>query len=170
MHIVFWIIWTLAAIYVWAFAVLYFFYTKIKKFELALIDVFCDRSDVFPSLYEVCRWYVARQEEIFAEAMNLRIREFSMRSVSKSLEAFLTLEGELHHEINFIFQVCNKHPKLSKDKHFLYVRDVMIAKSSRISKKMKIYRRIITMYNKSIQIKNYSIIGLLIPFKKRELI
>ena len=99
-----------------------------------------------------------RHEEIFTESMELRKKEFSLITVSKNLEGFLEVEGHIHHEINFIFQVCNKNPKLLKEKRFLYMRDIMIEKSAYISKEMKKYRKIIEIYNKIIQYKNYTVI------------
>jgi len=70
----------------------------------------------------------------------------------------MKLEERIHHEINFIFQVCNKNPKLLKQKEFLYLRDVMMQKSLNISKEVKKYKKIIEIYNNFIKIKNYSII------------
>lgn len=70
----------------------------------------------------------------------------------------MNLESHIHHEINFIFQVCNKNPALLKTKEFLYCRDIMIDKSSDISKAMKKYRKVIEKYNQCIAYKNYSII------------
>jgi len=146
---------------------LYILSYKIRIFEQKIISIFVSRSDIFPSLYEVCRWTVSRQNEIFHEAMELRKKEFIMTWVSTNLEAFLELESKFHHEINFIFQVCNKNSSLLKDKNFLYIRDVVIDRSQEISSMMKKYKKIIEIYNKIITIKNYTIIWLILPFQKK---
>lgn len=154
-------------LYIFAFFAFSLFYSKIQYFEKKMIWVFCARTDIIPALFEVSKQNLSRHNEIFSEILNLRKKEFSLLWVSESLESFLELEEKIHHEINFIFQVCNKIPKLNKDKNFLYTRDIMISKSSDIGKEMKKYRKIIQIYNKSIQIKNYTVIWVLIPYRKK---
>lgn len=160
----------IAILLAWAYAFLYFLESRVFIFEQKIISIFTSRSDVFPALYEVGRWIILRQNEIFNEAMELRKKEFIMIWVSTNLEAFLELEGKLHHEINFIFQICNKNPVLLTDKHFLYVRDIIMEKSQNISKNMKKYRKIIEIYNKIISIKNYTIIWYILPFHKKTIL
>lgn len=143
---------------------------KIQIFEEKLISVFVSRNDVFPSLYELCKWNIIRHEEIFREVVELRKKEFIMVWVSTSLEAFLELESKLHHEMNFIFQICNKNPEILGNKNFLYVRDIVIDKSHEISILMKKYRKIIEIYNNFISIKNYTLIGYILPFQKKALL
>ncbi|MCD5374913.1 LemA family protein [Candidatus Gracilibacteria bacterium] len=128
------------------------------------------RTDVFPALSEITKNHMSRHEEIFAEVLSLRKKEFSLLGVSQSFEGFLEVEGHIHHEINFIFQVCNKNPKLLKEKRFLYIRDVMIEKSSQIAGEMKKYRKIIEIYNQIIKYKNFSILGLILPFTKKPVV
>ncbi len=146
---------------------LYILNMRIQSFEKKLLHTFASRSDLFPALYEVTKDLVIKHSEIFAEVMNLRKKEFSLMLVSNSMEGFLDVESHIHHEINFIFQVCNKNPKLLKEKKFLYIRDVIIQESSDIARMMKKYRKIIDIYNKIITYKNYSVIWLLLPFSKK---
>lgn len=146
---------------------LYILNFKIHIFEKKLLYTFMSRTDVFPALSEITKDHMIRHDEIFAQAMDLRKKEFSLIWVSQNLEGFFEVEGHIHHEINFIFQVCNKNPKLLKEKKFLYIRDIMIEKSSHISTHMKRYRKIIEIYNKIIKYKNYSILWLILPFTKK---
>jgi hypothetical protein len=146
---------------------LYILAFRINKFEQKLIQIFTTRTDIFPALYEISKEYMSRHDEIFTEAIALRKKEFSLIWFSQSLEWFVELQWHIHHEINFIFQVCNKNPKLLKNKNFLYIRDIMIWKSSHISEEMKKYREIIKIHNSIIKYKNYSILWLLLPFSKK---
>lgn len=141
--------------------------SKIKKLEEKIIDLFCSRTDTFPSLYEVTQNKISRHTEIFTEILELRKQEFSLSNISHEIESFLELESKIHHEINFIFQVCNKNPKLINDGDFLYVRDIIMKKSTSISQEIKKYRKIITIYNRFITYKNYSWIWLIVPFYKK---
>ena len=140
---------------------------KISLFEKNIIRNFSSRTDLICQLYEVSKYSLWRHQEIFAEVLNLRKQEFSLIWISQNLEGFLQIEEAIHHEINFIFQVCNKSPELWKNKRFLYVREVMLEKSNTIGKEMKNYRKIIEIYNSFIRIKNYTLIGFLLPFSKK---
>ena len=146
---------------------IYFLYKKINSFEHRLMLLFSKRSDIFPWLYEISSDKLARHNEIFAEVLSLRKQEFSLMSSNREIEWYIELQSHIHHEINFIFQVCNKNKKLLKEKNFLYLRDIMISASADISKEMKKYRRIIEIYNMIIFYKNCSIIWLIIPITKK---
>lgn len=146
---------------------LYYLDYRISLKQTKLIHKFTSRTDLIPSLYEVSREHISKQDEIFKEIFSLRKKEFSFKSFSKNIEAFIRMEQHIHHEINFIFQICNKNPKLLKEKNFLYLRDVMIQKSAEIGKDIKRYNKIIEIYNRIIDIKNYSIIWLVLPFHKK---
>jgi len=132
-----------------------------------LISLFLSRTDTIPCLYEITQGQINKRQEIFSEILSLRKKEFWLWEISKNIDAFFELESHIHHEINFIFQICNKNPKLLKDKKFLYIRDVMIHKSAEISRQVKIYKKIIHIYNTFIKYKNYSIIWLILPFQKK---
>lgn len=164
-----WLICILCVLMLLALIWLFFhiFSRKIQKLEEKIIALFCSRTDVFPALYEVTQDKIARHNEIFAEILELRKKEFSLWNMSHQIEWFLELESKIHHEINFIFQVCNKNPKLIKDGNFLYIRDIIMDKSSAISKDIKKYRKAIGIYNRSVKYKNYSVIWLLLPFFKK---
>ena len=140
---------------------------RINIFECKLMLLFAKRSDIFPALYEVSSENLLRHTEIFTEALSLRKQEFWLMSSKRDIEWYIELQTHIHHEINFIFQVCNKNPQLLKSKKFLYLRDVMISASWDISREMKRYRRIIEIYNKIIFYKNCSIIWLIIPLTKK---
>ncbi len=143
---------------------------SIERSERDIIRIFTARSDILCQLFEVSQDFMSRHEEIFREVFSLRKKEFSLIGVTHSLESFLQIEEAIHHEINFIFQVCNKNPKLNTEKKFLYVRDLMVEKSSSIGKEMKLYRKKVLAYNNIIRIKNISILWLFLPFHKKALI
>lgn len=140
---------------------------KIKKLEIFLISLFISRSSSIPSVFEITSEHINKQEEIFSEILSLKKKEFSLWEVTQNIDVFLDLESHIHHEINFIFQICNNNSKLLKDKKFLYIRDIMISKSAEISQNIQIYKRIIHIHNKCISIKNYSIIWLFLPFYRK---
>lgn len=140
---------------------------RILRFEKKILEVFTTRTDNISALYEVTKDTLQKHAEIFDEVLALRKKEFTLMNISHTLESCIELEKQIHHEINFIFQVCNKNPGLIKKKEFLYIRDIMMSKSHEIWQLMKKYKKIIEIYNTFIQIKNFTLIGLILPFSKK---
>ena len=68
------------------YILLYILNYRIYAFEKTLLQTFVKRTDVFPALSEITKIYTARHNEIFAEALQLRKKEFSLIGVSQSLE------------------------------------------------------------------------------------
>jgi hypothetical protein len=97
-----------------------------------IIQLFLSRTNSIVSLYEVTLPYLEKHSEVFQEILQLRKKEFNLVELSTNIEAFLELEAKIHHEFNFIYQVCNAHGKLQKEKKFLYVREIILEKSKLI--------------------------------------
>jgi hypothetical protein len=74
----------------------------------------------------------------------------------------------IHHEINFIFKICNKHPELIKEWGFIYLRNLIIKKSNKIWDKIEKYKKAIKILNKLIFYKNITIIWLFFPISKKQ--
>ncbi|NDK09381.1 hypothetical protein GW846_01230 [Candidatus Gracilibacteria bacterium] len=149
------------------FVALHVISQKIELFEHGLIAHFQRRTDMIPGLSEISKKYIMRHKEIFSEVLELRKNEFALVGITQDLQNFIQLQEKIHHEINFIFQVCNKHPKINRDTHFLYLRDCIIQQSTVIEKEFKKYKKIIEIYNSLIRYKNLSIIGMIIPYSKK---
>ena len=114
--------------------------------------------------------YLNKHNEIFNELLILKKIDFSENSFYIKLTEKTTTYKKIHNELNFIFKVCNKHPKLNKNANFLYTREVIIEKSSELWTKLEIYKKIIIKFNNLVSIKNFTIVWLLIPIYKKETI
>ena len=148
----------------------YLYQRKLLQKESSIIKGFLERTDNMIGIYEITKWYLEKHTEIFESILDLRKKEFHLKEVSENIEAFYELELLIHHELNFIFQVCNTHPKLQKDKKFLYLRDIILEKSFLLWKKIDNYNKHIEVYNTMIVYKNYSLIGFMLPFHKKILL
>jgi len=149
------------------YAFLYAFHYKLKKLEASIMSLFRSRTDTIPGIYEVSKEHLSKHEDIFKESLRLRKSEFSLFEDNSSFTTILQTESHIHHEINFIFKVCNKHPKLFKNGNFIYLRDSVIQKSTALGDLVKLYKHMIKKYNSFIDIKNYSLIGMLLPISKK---
>lgn len=147
---------------------LYIYRWKIKKLEQHIQELFISRNNLIPSIYDITKQTVSKHEEIFKNILILRKKDFSENNFFSSLDHKIKTYEQIHNELNFIFKITNKHPSLLKNKKFLYLRDLIIDISYKISQNIWIYKRVRTAFNKYLGFKNITILGLLFPIDKVE--
>ena len=162
-----WAVWVLLG---WFYAFVLVLHLKVQKLEKRIKQLFVSRSDAIPGIFEISKKYLGRHGEIFKESIRLRKVELSLNSSDTKFYKIIETEGLLHHELNFIFKVCNKHIWLTEDAKFNYIKEVIIDKSGEIGKKMWMYKDITIQLNKLIKIKNWTILWLFIPIEKRVIV
>jgi len=150
------------------FFILYIFILmkKINKLEKIILIKFKEKNNQITSLYECTKPYLNKHNEIFKEALILKQKDFSENLFFNNLLEKSKTYKLIHNEFNFIFRVCNKHPKINKDSKFLLIKDTVIDKSNELWKKLILYKQITDTYNKYITIKNITIIWIFIPIPK----
>ncbi|MDD5212815.1 MAG: LemA family protein [Candidatus Gracilibacteria bacterium] len=148
-------------------AFLYMLENKINLLESKIRDLFKKRTNLAPALFEISKHYIEKETEVFAEINYLRKIEFYNSGNNSSFSEFLNNEKKIHYEIEFLFKVFDKKPKLQKDGKFLYLKDLIIESSSNIGKNISIYKNIIQTYNLLVNFKNLTIIGLIFPIYKK---
>lgn len=156
----------LILIFIWFIFFLILLKNKIIKLSWEINTHFIEKTNLIPAIYDTTSLFLNKHNEIFAEILKLKKQDFSQNSNNMWLMEKMNTYEKIHNEMNFIFKVANKHPKIQKYTPFLYIRDVIMDKSQLIWKKIEIYKKITQTYNQLINIKNYSIIGLLFPLNK----
>lgn len=154
-------------IVLWIFYIyLYLLSVKINKLEEIIKKAFLKRTNTIPSVFELSKNHINKHEEIFKEIIRLKKIEFSLNSKAwVKMYEIINIEWLIHHEIDFIFKICNKHDKLLQDWKFLYIRDIIIKHSFDIWKYINIYKEIVLIFNKIIRYKNLTIIWFLLPIE-----
>lgn len=156
---------------IWLVSLYYLFLllleNKVEKLEEKIVALFQRRADTIPALYECTTSYLTKHESIFEEILRLRKHAFSFSGYNPTLHEILPLEKQIHHELNFIFDVCHTHNKLQKDARFLYTRDILLQKSHEIWKYIELYKHITQKLNTLIMIKNLTVIGLFLPIERK---
>lgn len=114
------------------------------------------RTDLVPSLFEITKNYINKHDEIFENILKLRKLQF-FSGVESFIEKIQN-EALIHTELNFIFKVSNKHPKIQRNEKFLLVRDLFLDQSNIILKKIEIYKNNSNKINKFIKYKDFTII------------
>ena len=164
---IYYIILIMIIMYILFIVFLYLLKIKIEKFEKQIIQNFKEKNNQISSIFEVTKKFVNKHDKVFNESISLKKKDFSENSYNLKLIEKSNTYKKIHYELNFIFKVCNKNPKLNKNWKYLYIRDIIIDKSFEIGKKVKLLKKIVNAYNNLIVIKNITIIWLLIPIKKK---
>lgn len=141
------------------------FDNKLKKLEKQIIFLFEKRTNLVPTLYEITKEYLTKHNEVFDGIINLRKIEFS--NYEEWFIEKINNEIQIHHELNFIFKVINKNPKIQNNWKYLLIKDLFLENSSQIWKKIELYKNIIKKINFLIILKNWTIIWIFINIKKR---
>nr|MDD3720571.1 hypothetical protein [Candidatus Gracilibacteria bacterium] len=141
---------------------------KVHKLEILIKDLLKQRTDLIPALFEITKNYLTKHNEIYDEILRLRKLEFSLEdNEDVTFVEILKNERFIHHEMNFIYNVCLKNKKLEQFGRFQYIKELTINRSYTIGEKVETYRKIVDTLNNLITIKNYTIIGLFLPLNKR---
>lgn len=168
MNIIYYIIWTLFLLLFLYYIFLKYTESKINNLEEKIKNLFLERTSLIPSVYEISDKYLNKHNEIFNEILSLRKKEFSETNNNIDLVHSINTKKLIHHEINFIFKICNKHNKLIKEAKFIYLRNLIIKKSSDIWNNLELYKNAINKFNKLIFYKNTTVIWLFFPISKKE--
>lgn len=119
---------------------------KIKKLEFKIIDLFKKRNNQITTIYWLSKNDLVKKEEIFKEFFELKRKDFSENYYNLDLEDKIDIYKKIHNEINFIFNVCEKHKKISINPNYVYIKESVLEKSSLIWKNMQKYKDIKTKY------------------------
>jgi hypothetical protein len=88
---------------------------KINLLEYKIKENFKKRSNLIPALFEMSKHYIEKETEVFSETNYLRKIEFYNIQNNSSFSEFLNNEKKIHYEIEFLFKVFDKKPKMQKD-------------------------------------------------------
>ncbi len=165
----FWIIWSVLIILILFYFYIYLLKVKIEILEEKIIVLFNERTNWIPSLYETTKNSFVKHHQVFNKILQLKKYHFSETNWNQKLPEIIWTQELIHNEINFIFKVSNKHPKLMKSWKFLYMRDIFLNKSSELWKNIELYKQIIAKFNFLLKLKNISILWLIIPMRKKYL-
>lgn len=131
------------------------------------MNSFSKRTNILPPLFEITRDIIVKHDKVFANSLILRKEEFAKLSISDPLYRFIELEVNIHKELNFIYKVCSKHPKMMKNGKFVYLRWLLIDRSSEIGLYLEKYKKFVKKYNFLVLLKDLTIIWFFIPIRKK---
>lgn len=132
--------------------------SKIIFLENNIIELFKKRNNQVISIYQVSKNYINKSDEIFKEFFELKRKDFWENSFKIWLKDKINTYKKIHNEIDFIFNICEKNKKLTINPRYLYLKDSILEKSSKIWNRIEIYNKIKKEYKLYKKIANFSII------------
>lgn len=150
------------------YAVFYsFLKSKVQKVENAIIAKFLLKVSKIPSLIEVMRNFVA-DESAFESLTTLHSQAIIHRY--ESIYALLEHNARIQSDFSFLMKLSMQIPNLQRHAQFVYIRDFIMTYEREIKGNFSAYNTSAEKWNRFITIKNMTIIGLLLPGKRREMI
>lgn len=140
---------------------------KVQKIENAMIGKFLLKVSKIPALIEVMRKFVAD-----GSAFDSLTKLHSMAMIHKyeSIYALLEHNSRIQQDFGFLMKLSMQIPELQKHGQFIYIRDFVMDYERNIKKFFASYNASVKSWNTFVTIKNCTIIGFLLPGKKKELI
>ncbi len=163
------IIVSLASVFVFVFCLLVFqiviLWKKIDAEEQKIITLYREKIDKIPAFIEIMRKYTP-YNDIFLELTHLH--KIAIISNISSVYDILEINSRIHREFLFLMQVSTKIHHLNRDGNFLYIRDFITFYEGQIAKEFLYFGTNIDRYNALLNKKNFTLIGLLFPWKRYE--
>ncbi len=162
------ILWVFSIIGICYFLFLYLLHLKLTKLGNKIDVLFHKKSQVIPALYEISQHYIVKPEEIYSEILRLRLELFNKRTFLWNFYDTIWLQQKIHKELDFIFRISSKHPKLIKNYKFYYIKEVIFSLSEELWANVKLYKFMAKKYNQLRFFKIFTIIWIFIPIQKKE--
>lgn len=162
------IVFSVAGVALFAYLIAWIVFSRrVRAVEQAIIRTFLLKVAKVPAIIEVMRPHVA-DESAFDSLTKLH----STAMIRKYETIYILLEhnARIHQEFTFLMQLSMQIPVLQKNEQFLYIRDFVMAYERNIKKDFSRYNQAVASWNRFVMIKNLTIVGLVLPGKKREFI
>jgi hypothetical protein len=137
---------------------------KIIQREQRIITLYKEKIDKIPAFIEIMSKNTAYRD-IFLEITHLH--KIAIISNIWNIYDLLENNSRIHHEFLFLMKVSVRLQSIHKNGHFLYIRDFIIFYENTITKELLFLDSDIERYNRLLQRKDLTIVGLFFPFKKR---
>lgn len=162
------ILWVFCLLCIGYFIFLYLFHIKLWKLWRNIDILFHKKSQVIPALYEVSKNDIIKPDEIFKGIFTLRLEIFSKNNFLDHFYDTILLQQKIHKELDFIFRVASKHPKLIKNHKFYYLKEVIFWLSTELWENISLYKKMSKKYNQLRILKYFTIIWIFMPIQKKE--
>ena len=138
---------------------------RIRERESRVIDVFLHKITKIPAVIEVMRPHVV--DEHLAFDLMTRLHSEAIIHVYDSIPMLLEHNARINDQYEFLMRLSMAIPALQRDAYFIYIREFVMGYDRTIRSELPTYDALIRQWNLFIAIKNWSVIGYLLPGRDR---
>lgn len=165
-------IWHIVVFFLALYLVIYFiafqiFNKKLQKSENMIISQFLLKVSKIPGFIEALRPFVANEDNF---ELLTKLHSAAMIHKYETIYSLLEHNARINEQFAFLMKLGMQIPELKANTHLIYIRDFMLRYEEEMKKFFKQYNHNAEKFNKFVTIKNATIIGFLLPGKKKELI
>jgi hypothetical protein len=138
---------------------------RIADRESRVIGVFLQKIAKIPAVIEVMRPHVV--DEHLAFDLMTRLHSEAIIHEYDSIPMLLEHNARINDQYGFLMRLSMAIPDLQRDAYFIYIREFVMSYDRTIRSELPAYDTLIKKWNQFITIKNWSIIGYLLPGRDR---
>ncbi len=152
----------LLAIYITTYIVLT---RRIRERESRVISLFIQKIAKIPAVIEVMRPHVV--DEHLAFDLMTRLHSEAIIREYDSIPMLLEHNARINDQYGFLMRLSMAIPELQRDAYFIYIREFVMGYDRTIRSELSEYDTRVRQWNQFISIKNWSMVGYLLPGRDR---
>lgn len=133
--------------------------------EERVVEVFLLKISKIPAVIEVMRPYVV--DEHLAFDLMTHLHSESMIYEYNSIPMLLEQNARINDQYGFLMRLSIAIPELQKDSYFIYIRDFVMSYERIIKSELPAYNQLIRQWNQFVSIKNWTLIGYILPWREQ---
>ncbi len=151
---------------IWLYIVTYTLLSRrIRERESRVILVFLQKIAKIPAVIEVMRPHVV--DEHLAFDLMTRLHSDAIIHEYDSIPMLLEHNARINDQYGFLMRLSMAIPELQRDAYFIYIREFVMSYDRTIRSELPAYDALIRQWNRFITIKNWTIVGYLLPWRDR---
>jgi hypothetical protein len=138
---------------------------RIRERESRVITVFLQKIAKIPAVIEVMRPHIV--DEHIAFDLMTRLHSEAIIHQYDSIPMLLEHNARINDQYAFLMRLSMAIPELQRDAYFIYIREFVMSYDRTIRTELATYDILVRQWNIFISIKNWSIIGYVLPGRDR---
>ncbi len=133
--------------------------------ESQVIAVFLQKIAKIPAVIEVMRPHIV--DEYLAFDLMTRLHSEAIIHEYDSIPMLLEHNARINDQYTFLMRLSMAIPELQRDAYFIYIREFVMGYDRTIRSELSAYDDLIKKWNRFITLKNWSIVGYMLPGRER---
>ena len=138
---------------------------RIRERESRVISLFIQKIAKIPAVIEVMRPHVV--DEHLAFDLMTRLHSEAIIREYDSIPMLLEHNARINDQYGFLMRLSMAIPELQRDAYFIYIREFVMGYDRTIRSELSEYDTRVRQWNQFISIKNWSMVGYLLPGRDR---